>query len=93
MGFAIWASWLNQTATQPSTIFPLFRFNLDTLIVWSNGFELRFDMKGCESSMNRTDLEGMPARSTVGKPESVEHRAHDYSHELQQAVQGLHGRK
>lgn len=43
--------------------------------------------------MNRTDLEGMPARSTVGKPESVEHRAHDYSHELQQAVQGLHGRK
>ena len=44
--------WCKPTnATQPPTIFPLFRSNLDTQFVESTGFELRFDMNRCKSSM------------------------------------------
>jgi hypothetical protein len=34
-----------------------------------------------------------PSRQANGKSESVEHRAHDTGHELQQAVQRLCGRE
>lgn len=35
----------------------------------------------------------MPALKAVGKPEKVEKRTHDYSHEFQQTVQRLYGRE
>ena len=73
--------------------FPFFRSDPDTVIVSSTDFELRFDINRCKTPMATAVTMSTSARQTVGKPESIEQRAHDYSHELQQAVQRLHSRE